>query len=248
MDYQKPPVVQSVKKSTVKVPQVYLWVWRYSADMSFVDSKKYGVAYLAKTVHINKSSVYERPRLNDLKIPADVKVESVVRVEIEPGYSPPLERVNKVAHVVVSQLPLKKVEAVQIDFDATKSQRAFYKKLIQELSGLLPANKPLKMTALASWSIFDRWNRDLSVSSVTPMFFRMGKDRARALDCLARGLVSGADSIGVATDEIDVFNILRKHKLLSRFKRVYIFSPGGWKSSKARSFARQVVNEFNSGS
>ena len=52
--------------------------------------------------------------------------------------------------------------AIQIDFDATKSERSFYRELITDLRQRLPANVHLSITALASWCMDDDWLSDLA--------------------------------------------------------------------------------------
>ncbi len=79
------------------------------------------------------------------------------------------------------------IKAIQIDFDATVSERDFYKNLITELKKQLPENVPLTTTALASWCADDDWLAGLPVDEAVPMIFEMGADDKAIRDFLAKG-------------------------------------------------------------
>ena len=49
------------------------------------------------------------------------------------------------------------IAALQIDFDATRSQRRFYSDVLRKVRQQMPASLPLSMTALASWCSYDDW-------------------------------------------------------------------------------------------
>jgi hypothetical protein len=125
------------------------------------------------------------------------------------------------AAVAASRLP--RVAAVQIDFDATSSQREFYRKMLRDLRARLPQT-PISITALASWCLDDDWIAELPIDEAVPMLFRMGRDD-RAIRARLR---AGADfreplcrtSVGVSIDEpLPVFPAGR---------RVYWFAPRAW--------------------
>lgn len=251
MDYSKPPEqnsyvhVSKEKKFSDCYPKVFLWVWRYDADMRWIDSTRYGVAYLAGTIKIGKAGIINRPRLNSLKVPDNTEVEAVVRVETLPGTILDLNQTASSKNAIIKLVPLKNIDALQIDFDATRSQRQFYKRLACQVREDLPEAIPLKMTALASWTLFDRWTGNMPVRSVIPMFFRMGKDRRRVLESLEKGMVKDTDCIGLAVDEPDVFEAIKKKNLLKNFKRVYLFSPDGWDKTQSREFAEKLQKNFS---
>jgi hypothetical protein len=116
------------------------------------------------------------------------------------------------------------VLAVQIDFDAARSRRDFYRALLSEARRSLPDSVPLTITALASWGLGDRWLDGLPIEEAVPMVFRMGADDTRVRQALRRGTdFSPAicrQSIGVAVDE--PFPPLRPGR------RVYLFSRLPW--------------------
>jgi hypothetical protein len=113
---------------------------------------------------------------------------------------------------------------VQVDFDATTSERAFYRELLVQLRGKLPQSTSLSITALASWCKGDNWLEDLPVDEAVPMLFRMGVERKQFLSQLAAGDgFSSAPcqaSAGVSTDE--------PLALSPRVQRLYVFNPRVW--------------------
>ena len=54
------------------------------------------------------------------------------------------------------------------DFDATRSQRPFYRDLLVDLRSQMPADLPLSITALASWCSFDDWLADFPSTKPFP--------------------------------------------------------------------------------
>jgi len=114
-------------------------------------------------------------------------------------------------------------ELLQIDFEATSSQRAFFVKAVAALRERLP-NATLSATALTSWCLHERWTQALAVDEVVPMFFRMGPDRRRIREYFADGgdfrSANCRTSIGVATDELP--------PSIPSGRRIYAFSPRRW--------------------
>jgi hypothetical protein len=124
------------------------------------------------------------------------------------------------------------IQALQIDFDAGVSERAFYREVLQKLRRRLPASMPLSITALASWCVYDDWLSGLPVDEVVPMVFRMGADQDRIRRYLAHGDFRAAScrrSLGLSTDE--PLPVLRARR------RLYVFHPQAWRpEAMARMF------------
>ena len=135
---------------------------------------------------------------------------------------------HKAVELILRTMQLRNVLAIQIDFDATSSERDFYRALLHDVRAKLPDNLALSMTALASFCVGDRWLCDLPVDEAVPMIFRMGADDRTIKNFLS----SGEDfreplcqkSYGIAVDEpLDI-----------QFKpgrRVYVFNDRSWKPS-----------------
>jgi hypothetical protein len=115
---------------------------------------------------------------------------------------------------------------VQIDFDATVSERNFYRSLLETLRRDLPASTRLSITALASWCAGDDWLSDLPIDEAVPMLFRLGVDRRQFHRRLETGQPFESrmcqKSAGVSTDEpVNPPPVAR----------LYIFNPKPWSKS-----------------
>jgi hypothetical protein len=218
-----------------RLPPVVLWAWERPENLSFVDQRDVGVAFLAETISITpqaarssgdlQQSLIVRPRLQPLRIPSATTLVAVVRIE-----APGTVARSTAPHVArhVAQLPmLPGVRAIQIDFDARASQRAFYRDLLQDLRGRLPNTMALSITALASWCLGDRWLADLpagTIDEAVPMLFRMGPEKAAVTAFVRSGREFAVpvcrNSIGLSTDE--------PLSGLPPGKRLYLFHPRPW--------------------
>jgi hypothetical protein len=196
-------------------PRVLLWAWESPQDLSFVNPHEAGVAFLARTVFIGSGTVRVVPRHEPLHVPGGTILMAVVRMQSTVG---PFPAAAEVVPAIVEAARLAGVRALQIDFDAVKSERGFYRELMARVRDQVPRPVPLTITALASWCRYDGWIADLPVVEAVPMLFRMGPDRYKPGEDFHVNLCR--NSVGVSTDE----PIIK----LPRVKRVYIFHPGSW--------------------
>jgi hypothetical protein len=124
----------------------------------------------------------------------------------------------------------RRISAIQIDFDARKSERGFYRDLLRQLRGRLPAGLPLSITALASWCVYDNWIGDLPVDEAVPMLFRMGVDDLQVRLHLEAGRDFQPEicrqSLGISIDE--------PLRGLPAGRRLYIFNPKRWSPEAVR--------------
>lgn len=165
-------------ESKTPMPKTILWAWERAEDLRFIDSQKYGVAFLAETLVLQNDKVDYRPRRQPLKVSPNTFLIAVTRIETDKTNRPALSESQKaeIVSLVRKTLELPRVKAVQIDFDVVVSERAFYKSLMESLKKELPAATPLSMTALASWCASDNWMSDFPVDEAVPMAFQMGAD------------------------------------------------------------------------
>jgi hypothetical protein len=212
-----------------------LWAWERPEDLSFIDSHKYGVAFLAQTLTLKGDDVTFSPRHQPLQVPTGTKMMAVTRIESQKitGQSPSLSQNQRqqLVKLILQTQELGRVSAIQIDFDALVSERTFYRELLQDLRAQLPDTVPLSMTALASFCIGDRWLDNLPVDEAVPMIFRMGAD-----DRVIRNMLSGGgdfrealcrQSYGIALDE--PLEMKR-----DRSRRIYGFNNRSWSESSIR--------------
>lgn len=217
---------------SVQMPRVVLWAWERPTDLRFINPRETGVAFLARTIYLRANEVVVRPRLQPLNVPEGTKVIAVARVESDQRTKPDLstQQTEELAVAIAEMVQLPNVSTIQIDFDATQSERTFYHDLILAVRGRLPASVALSITALASWCSDDDWISDLPIDEAVPMLFRMGPDRRQIRNRVASGEEFPArpcrNSYGISTDEP-----LRN---LSAAKRLYVFNPDAWTESSVR--------------
>lgn len=222
-------------------PPVVLWAWERPEDLKSLDRNRYAVAFLAQTLVLKNDEVIFDPRLQPLDVSPETKLMAVTRIESQKttGQRAALSDAQrtKAVELILRASQLRNVSAIQIDFDATSSEREFYRALLHDLRARLPQNMPLSMTALASFCVGDRWLSDLPVDEAVPMIFRMGADDRTIKSLLA----SGEDfreplcqkSYGIALDE----------PLAMQFKpgrRVYVFNHRSWKPGDVTSLSERI--------
>jgi hypothetical protein len=213
-------------------PGLFLWAWERPERLGFINPREVGVAFLSKTIYLREDKVIERPRMQPLKVPQGTILVAVVRIETVREAPPALSPAQR-AGVVQALLEASRapnVAALQIDFDALKSERDFYAKLLQDLREQLPSAMPLSITALASWCIDDTWIDELPVDEAVPMLFRLGVDEQRIKNYLQQGGAFRSPlcrlSLGVSTDE--------PVKVVSPGARTYIFHTQAWNEQSVR--------------
>lgn len=209
-----------------KLPRVILWAWERPVDLRYIDPRETGVAFLARTIQLRRDEVVLRPRVQPLTLPAGTSVTAVARVDTDQKDKPDLSdaQANKLAAAIAEMAQLPNVASIQVDFDATRSERDFYRQVILAVRQRLPEPIGLSITALASWCSGDDWISDLPIDEAVPMLFRMGPDRRQIRDRVASAEEFSArpcrSSYGVSTDE--------PLQNLSAAKRLYVFNPNAW--------------------
>ena len=154
--------------------QLVLWSWQRQDNVSFVN-KNTLIAPLVGTIAFNGNNFQVFPRSNPLTLETSAQLIPVVRLEIKPGFFIDDKTLEKIIfHILALTQPCKAKE-IQIDFDATTSQRSFYAKLLTHLRIALP-NTRLSITALASWCLGDPWIENLPIDYAVPMVYNLGED------------------------------------------------------------------------
>jgi hypothetical protein len=211
------------------------------------------------------SGVVIRPRMQPLHLPDGTALMAVARIEMRGEFANELRandtrkeranlrggavtdvsygdgRIERVAVAIARLVEIPGVSAVQVDFDAAVSQRAFYSAMLAELRRRLPVEMPLSITALASWCYGDTWIDSLPIDEAVPMLFRMGVDDRNIRVMLADGEdfhspVCGG-SLGFSTDE----RMPVTSPAMFSGRRVYWFHPRAWTAAAFHGAARGVV-------
>lgn len=207
-------------------PRTTLWAWERPEDLRAVD-RNVAVAYLDQTIVLSPE-VASLPRRQPLAYPTTAARIAVVRIEAPSGAPLTTPQREGAVKQLLHSARQPGIAALQIDFDATHSQRAFYKALLSDLRHQMPQDLPLSITALASWCSYDDWIGDLPIDEAVPMLFRMEPDRRRVpADSpwlkIREPLCLG--SVGVSTRERWPGSLAGK--------RVYIFPDRGWREDLA---------------
>jgi hypothetical protein len=215
-----------------QMPPRMIWAWERPEDLRFLDPQKFGVAFLAQTIFLEKDRVLPKPRRQPLEIAAGTYLLAVTRIETnKEGASRPAfdeQMAARCAALIKATLDLPDVKGVQIDFDAAVSERDFYRSLMKKLKSELPPQTPLTMTSLASWCTGDAWFNDFPVDEAVPMAFQMGADEEKIKTYLKNGndwnepLCRGSYGLSVE----DPLNFQLKAN-----RRIYYFRSEPWKAS-----------------
>lgn len=203
-------------------PRPVLWAWERPEDLRFLKPNEADVALLAQTLVIDPNGGVTRvPRRQALRVNPGTRLIAVARIEGKTPLS--AEGIEAAATMIAKTFVLDGVTELQIDFDATVSQRASYAQLIRRVRELRPKTR-LTITALSSWCMGDPWIKELPIDEAVPMVFQMGPD-----DRGIRRRLSGGDdwtvpacraSYGLSTYETP--------PSLRRRRQLYLFTDRPW--------------------
>ncbi|WP_213803797.1 DUF3142 domain-containing protein [Granulicella sp. dw_53] len=216
---------QLARNFPATMPATVLWAWEEPEDLTTLDPTRTGVAYLAETLTLS-DHLTRRPRFQPLRVAPGASVMAVVRIQPTTTFrdTPALRTATAEALATVARQP--NLRALQVDFDATRSQRDFYSAILHQLRPRMPAAMPLSITALVSWcstgDAAGNWLASLPIDEAVPMYFRLGgtsKPTADKTDYRLRQPLCRT-STGVSTDE--------SWPTLTAASRLYLFAPQPW--------------------
>ena len=217
------------------MPGKIIWAWERPEDLRFLDPNEFGVAFLAQSIFLENGRVVPKPRRQPLDVPPGAYLIAVTRIETnKEGPKRPIfdeAMIARTAALIKGTLDLPNVGALQIDFDAVTSERAFYRSMVNQVKVDLPPDKPLTITSLASWCTGDAWFNDFPIVEAVPMVFQMGADEEKIKNYLRNGndrrepLCRGSYGLSV-DDRLDV--------PLKLNRRRYYFNSEGWKPEDLR--------------
>jgi hypothetical protein len=168
-----PSLPGSVSARARDLPATMIWAWERPEDLRWLDEDT-GIAFLAQTLTFDARGMRIAPRRQPLRVDDAARLVAVTRIEM-PGAAPADEpAIEHAVETIAATASLPRVVGVQLDFDATVSQRQWYAALLRAVRDRLPSSMALSMTALASWCVGDRWIEDLPVDEVVPMLFDLG--------------------------------------------------------------------------
>jgi Protein of unknown function (DUF3142) len=220
-----------------RVPTRVLWAWEEPEDLHTLPPTV-GVAYLAET-YILTDHITVLPRRQPLSPAPGAPLIAVVRIETLAGFADSAELRAALVARLTAYGSRRDIRALQLDFDATQSQRPFYRGVLEALRPQLPRSLPLSITALLSWCGPHSWLHTLPIDEAVPMEFRMGGPRVLAgphpryalpypiTEPLCR------TSLGLSIDE----PWPRSLSTLNPYTRVYLFAPRPWQPAELAAIA-----------
>jgi hypothetical protein len=211
------------------------WAWERREFLSALPVTE--VAFLAGTISSRGEHLELRPRMQPLLLPPHLKTDPVFRIETRTNSFAPAE-ISRVVTAIARQARMSHhAGLVQIDFDATASQRPLYGTFLRQLRAALPPTTRISITALASWCMDDRWLQNLPIDEAVPMLFRMGPET----ESIRRRLQKNPEfaesrcrgSAGFGTDEPLI--------AIRSASRVYVFDPKPWTADALRTMTAEVA-------
>jgi hypothetical protein len=193
--------------------------------LTFLEPDDASVAYLKATLVLDGDGVAVYPRRGVLAMPEGARRVLVIRLELSTNPSPTLDeaQLSRTINAIDALAPPGSTPRLQLDFDAGRSVRPFYRRLLQRLRASRPPGSELSVTALGSWCVGDRWLGTTPVDYAVPMLFRMGDD-GDSIRVSADGLPLPEPMcrgrVGLATDEV--------WAVPSDTNEVWLFHPRPW--------------------
>ena len=211
----------------------YLWAWRRPEDLSFVGQESAMVAVWTATVFVEDGALTVEHRTVPVTYPVGTDLVAVTRLEVKGVYGTDVAR-DVAQAIKAAGAPFGPGE-YQVDFDAVRSQRPFYGRLLLELRNLI-GDAGLSITALASWCMHDNWIGVLPIDAAVPMVYRLGPQRESILAALRteRGFAEPvcAGNVGYSADE----PLVR----IDDVERVFLFNPQPWTRERFRTLAGRL--------
>lgn len=216
-------------------PQALIpWAWERREDLRFSGARE--VAYLAATIELDGDRIVTKPRMQPLRVSDGAQIIPVIRIEAR--RAPDASTATLVADAIARVASRVHPRLLQLDFDATQSQRAYYASLLHALRARLDPSTKISITALASWCLDDPWLQSLPIDEAVPMLFRMGRETKVIRERLARG----ADfreprcrtSLGIATDE-------PLARVPAGGRRVYVFHTQSWNAAAWQTAQKEIA-------
>jgi hypothetical protein len=221
--------------ASAALPSRVLWAWERPEHFEFLTDSSVAVAFLTQTIRMEGPTVTVMPRRQPLMVLPVTPLIAVTRIEMDStrGGRPSQDRLEWIAGRIANAAAQPQVVAVQVDFDATVSQRGVYSEIIRATRARLAPGVPLSMTALASWCTEPGWLESLPVDEIVPMMFQMGPVDRGAFRELGEErswpLFQCRQAIGISTTE---------PMRTSGAGRTYIFNTKAWDRASAAAALR----------
>ena len=217
--------------------EIVLWTWDTPNDLRFLNPHQASIATYEGTIVLRGESILYKPYQKHLSLPASVASFPVIRIETT-GKAPDTKAIDALVQMIgaVQKNYPRSTNKIQIDFDATISERPFYKALLQTLrkQGLRP-DTTLSVTALATWCLNDRWLSHSECDEAVAMLFSMGPGKNSTYTMLkkSQGRLSAGKgvqtTVAISANEPSTNAALKNLGVFSGIKKLYIFDSLPWR-------------------
>lgn len=235
----------SALRGEERIPKdnLVLWTWDRFEDLRFIRSADYGVAYYAGTFHLTRDHAAFIPRQHKLLLPPTVtNIRPVFRIENDAQSSPGVEAADYVCKTISGYLSQRDQRSLQVDYDATVEDRAFYIALLNQLRHTLPSDSNISMTALASWCLDDRWLNQANADEAVMMLFSMGSATNETLQAMhdrQPQIPKGMHfAIGLSVNELKTAARVVQSKRMKNAEKFYLFSSLPWNEERLSSILK----------
>jgi hypothetical protein len=109
------------------LPRQTLWAWERAEDLRTVPPETTAIAWLDQTIAVG-TEVVSTPRRQPLTYRTGATRIAVVRVEVAPGATLDEVQQKRAVEQLLRSADRPDTAALQVDFDATRSQRGFYRR------------------------------------------------------------------------------------------------------------------------
>lgn len=188
-------------------PKEFWWYWDRPAEQLPAPAPGVGAAVLVTHVIFSGQGYTLQPRRSALRLPNGIATMPLIHVEVDPArpFAANAAQNDALRAAVLDAVRRGSSTWVQLDFEARRSQREFWRTAVQSIKAALPSGMRLSVTALASWCYGDRWIGDAPVDEIVPMYFRLKQARRDYIVRSAAGVSEArcATAYGVADDEPD---------------------------------------------
>jgi hypothetical protein len=186
-------------------PKEFWWYWDRPAEQLPLPPPGVGAAVVVTHVFLSGQGYRLQPRRSALPLPDGVATMPVIHVEVDPAlpFAGNAAQSDGLRDAVLDAMRRSPTSWVQLDFEARRSQRDFWRTSVLAIKAALPSDVKLSVTALASWCYADRWLGDAPVDEIVPMYFRLIRARHEYVLRSAAGVSEPrcATAYGVADDE-----------------------------------------------
>jgi hypothetical protein len=214
-------VVTGIAAQRIPVPSLVLWAWERPEDLRGLGTSA-GVAFLSQTITLDRSIVVQ-PRRQPLHVDPSTSLIAVTRIETAPGaIASDADTTDLIAAAIARTATLPQVVGVQVDFDAVRSERTFYRDLLTRVRALLPSTVPMSVTSLASWCAGDRWLDRLPIDEAVAMMFRLGPMNEPYAEIAETPAAAARECNALGTSLDEPIRVRRAGR------RIYVFNPKAW--------------------